>query len=201
MNSSPKLPVAEAIHSLKFGIQCHAVGVRANFRRSGSGALFSTVGVSLPRRSVTHYSHFATVSGMRHSCRFSGTTGVSPVAAARGSPSLCLWKHLEQLQAQLSFGARANSPVPMNYPLHTGASRAGDVARAPSPLLQGRGGHTTHAAHRLRRASRRYGNSTFILKNLCVELAGDCHTGSVRFGVCLCLFSTLVKTETEMLYY
>ena len=101
------------------------------------------------------------ISGKRHSCRFSGTTRILRVAATRESPSLCLWKQLEQLQAQLSFGARANSPAPMNYPLHTGASRAGNVARAPSPLLQGRSDHTTLAAHRLRHSPRRYGNSTF----------------------------------------
>ena len=31
------------------------------------------------------------------------------------------------------------------------------------------------------RAPRRYGNSTFTLKNRCAEFVGDCHAASVRF--------------------
>ena len=62
--------------------------------------------------------------------------------------------------------------------------------------LNWQGAYPAHATQRLRRAPRRYGNSTFTLKNLCAELVDDCHTGSVRFG---CVFSPgLVKTETEM---
>ena len=35
------------MHSLKFGVLCHAVGVRVNFRRSGSGASLATIGDKL----------------------------------------------------------------------------------------------------------------------------------------------------------
>ena len=99
---------------------------RGRAQPSGGAQL---VAPAIPHRNLTGAPRARATSGKRHSCRFTGTTGVSPVAAARGSQSFVFGKQPEQLQKQLSFGARANSPVPKDYPFPHSLSR---VKRASS---------------------------------------------------------------------
>ena len=37
--------------------------------------------------------------------------------------------------------------------------------------------------------ARRYGSSTFTLKNLCAELVGDCHAASVSFSLPMTVYT------------